>query len=1035
MDVAVRMLGPPAIRVDGSWTSLRPTKPNALLAFLAYRCERVRRGELEALLWSEADAVHAQADLRQALANLVRRPYGVCVQRDRVSAWVNAASDVSAFRRAVSEQRVADAVALYAGPLLHGFEIDDADEFASWLASERAALAEEWRRACRAVVRNEVRAGRFEEAVVVADALRTFDPLDEWATREAMRALAAVGDLRGAARRYEALSGHLRDEIGSTPEAATTALLQRLRDQAALDRAALPPWALLAPSVGTRHAVIGRERAIAEVVTLFERDHVRLVTLLGPGGIGKSTLAGAVVEALAPTLEDGVIVVSCEGVAVGDAIAVAVANAAGVRLQPGPRPGAQLASALGGRHALLVLDGFEAHLAEVGTVGGLVAGAEQLRVLVTSRVRLRLSTETVVEVAPLATRTTANGRVVAPAARAWSPSPAAQLFLRVALRRVSAEAVRAFDPDTVERIADAVDGHPLALELAASWVDVHGLAGLEVQLRRSWDALSSDEIDRPVRRRDVRAGIAEAWEQLDDVDRAAWARLAVMPGSLQREVAAAVGGSGWGGLRRLGDRAVVRQRAERLELHALLGRYGRERAVAEGLEDLAWAAALREWRERIARDVDPRSGRRLRVHPHDLEQALAAWRWASLRQEWQALAEMAVGLTRALGQAMRWHDRQRLVTEALALLAAATGPGRDAAWARLLPLSTDVEVDSVARLADAAASATSHGDDVALALNHAVLALRAPPAERARHAEAAREAYLRTGDRVGLASLLHEWGWWSAQIGRFDVATTVLREAFGAYEALADEGGLADVHDSLARLAVLRGELGAAREHVQAARGLCAASGTVLRDADTFATEAWAAWVAGDRTRAAACIEAFTERAGRIDDPLMLTFALWVGYHHRFGPPEEALARATRLLRWGGEALRFTALGTRTVLVAAVSSARVGEIDGALGYLADGLPLVRAMAAPRFVAHVVLAAAAVAAALDRQDEARRWASSARQHPALEFEFRLEAAALLGETGPPSRLGVVGDQALLDEALLDEVEGALAAWREARVSRS
>jgi len=1030
MDVAVRMLGPPAIRVDGTWTSLRPTKPNALLAFLAYRGGRVRRGELEALLWAESDAVHAQADLRQALAGLVRRPFGACVNRDRVSAWIKAATDVAAFRRAVAEQRWADAVALYAGPLLQGFEIDDADEFTSWLVSERSALAEDWRRACRAVVRDEVRAGRFEEAVVVADALRAFDPLDEWATREAMRALAAAGDLRGAERRYEALAARLADEFGASPEAASTALLQRLRDQAAVDRAAVPPWALLAPSVGTRRAVIGRERAIAEVVTLFERDHVRLVTLLGPGGVGKSTLAGAVVDALAPTLEDGVIVVSCEAVAVGDAIAVAVASAAGVRLQPGPSPGAQLALALGQRRALVVLDGFEAHLAELGTIEALVAGAERLRVLVTSRARLRLSTETVVEVAPLATRATSDARLVTPAARVWAPSPAAQLFLRVALRRVSADAVRAFDPDTVERIAEVVDGHPLALELAASWVDVHGLAGLEVQLQRSWEALSSDEVDRPVRRRDVLTGIEETWEQLDGVDRSAWARLALMPGSLQRDVAATVGGSGWRGLRRLGDRAVVRHRGDRLELHALLGRYGRERAVAEGLEDVAWAAALQEWRERIARDVDPRSGRRLRVHPHDLEQALGAWRWAAAHREWHALAGMAVGLTRALGQAMRWHDRQQLVATALALLADAAGPGRDAAWARLLPLSNDVEVDSVARLADAAASATVRGDDVALSLIHATLASCAPPADRPRHAEAAREAYLRTGDRVGLASLLHEWGWWSAQIGRFDVAATVLREAFGAYEALADEGGLADVHDSLARLAVLRGDLSGAREHVQAARGLCAANGTVLRDADTYATEAWMAWVAGNRTRAEACIESFTERAGRIDDPVILTFALWAGYHYRFGPPEEALARAQRLLRWGGEALRFTALGTRTVLVAAVSSARLGEIEAALGHLADGLRMVRAMAAPRFVAHAVLAAAAVAAGLERQDEARRLAWLARLHPALEFEFRLDADALLGDAGPSSCLSVLGD-----DALLDVIDGALAAWREARVSRS
>ena len=1023
MDVAVRLLGPPAVRVDGAWTPLRPTKPNALLAFLAYRGDRVRRGELEALLWSEVDAPRAQADLRQALASLARRPYGGCIGRDRSSAWVEAACDVASFRRAVAEQWWSSAAALHTGPLLQDFEIDDAEEFASWLATERDALAEDWRRACRALVKDEGEAGRFESALALADRMRVFDPLDEWATREAMRAAAAGGDVRGAERRYRALVERLEAELGVGPEATTTALLERLRAQAAAERTALPAWTVLAPSVGSRHAVIGREHAIKEVAALLTRDHVRLVTLLGPGGVGKSTLAGAVVDVLVPAHFESVMVVPFEGVPAGEAVAAAVATAAGVRLSRDAPAVSQLVQALGSRRVLLVLDGFETHLDEVPNLVALVAGAGALRVLVTSRARLGLSTETVVEVGPLATRATIDARLVVAERRAWSPSPAAQLFLRVALRRLDAEAVRAFDPDTVERIAEAVEGHPLALELAASWVDVHGLDGLEVQLRRSWETLASDEIDRPARRRDVRTAIQETWTQLDRVDRASWARLAAMPGTLDRGVAATVAGCGWRGLRRLYDRAVLRHRGERLELHALLGRYGRERAAVSGDVGAAWAAALEVWRERIARDVDPSSGRRVRVHPHDLEQALGAWRWASEHQEWQALADMAVGLTRSLHQAMRWRDSQQLVATTLIRLETATGPARDLALARLLPLSADLP-GGPERLGQALARATELGDDVALASCHTSLALHAPPAERAAHAEAAREAYLRTDDRVGLAMLLQYWGWWSAQIGRFDVASALLREAFAAFEALADAGGLAVVHDALARLAVLRGEFAVAKRHLEAARDLCVTSDTLLRDAGSYATEAWAAWAAGDQARAEACIEAFIERAGRVEDPVIMALALWAGYHHRFGPPEEALARSTRLLQWGGETLRFTALGTRTLLVVAVSHARVGDLEAAAERLAEAVGVVRAMATPRFVAHVALAAAELAAASGHHEEARRFAAIAGDHPALEFEFRRTATAL--RAGSTS---TVPSTVPSDDDVLAEVERSLAAWRE------
>lgn len=1027
MGVAVRLLGPPAIRVDGSWSPLRPTKPNALLAYLAYRGDRVRRGELEALLWAEVAAVRAQADLRQALASLARRPYGDCVGRDRVSAWLAVDSDVASFRRAIAERRWADAAGLHGGPLLQDFEIDDAVEFDSWLATEREALAEDWRRACRALVRSETDAGRFESALAVADRMRAFDPLDEWAAREALRAAAASGDLAGAERRYRSLAERLVAELGAAPEPATTALVDRLRAQAASDRRALPALSVLAPTVATRHAVIGRERAVAEVVALLRRDDVRLVTLLGPGGIGKSTLAGAVVEALVPGSFEGAMVVACESLVGAEAVAAAVATAAGVRLGRGAPAVAQLVDALAARRALLVLDGFETHLDEVANVEALIAGAAALRVLVTSRVRLRLSTETVVEVGPLATRGTIDARPAAAERRAWSPSPAARLFQRVALRRLGAAAVRGFDPETVERIVEVVEGHPLAVELAASWVDVHGLEGLEAQLEGSWEALSSDEVDRPARRRDVRTAIEETWAQLDAVERAAWARLASMPGTLDRAVAATVAGCGWRGLRRLADRAVLRHQGDRLELHALLGRYGRERAAVSGDVGAAWAAALEVWRERIAHDVDPRSGRRLRYHPHDLEQALGAWRWALDHRTWRALSDMAIGLTRALIQAMRWRDAHALVATALARLEEAAGPDRDLALARLLPLAVDPP-GGRPRLLRVLTRATELDDDVALAACHAALAATAPRLERAGHAEAARAAYLRCGDRVGLAHLLLEWGWWSGQFGDAAVAATLLQEAFVAFEGLADEDGLASVHDAQARLAVIRGDLGAARAHVQAARDLCVASGTLLRDADTYATEAWAAWVAGDQAHAAASIAAFHERARRVEDAPILSLALWAGYHQRFGPPEEALARTLRLLEHGGEAIRGTALGTRSLLAAVVAHVHVGDLQAAAARLEDAVADVRAMVAPRFVGHAALAAAELAAASGRADEAARLAALAAEHPATEYQLRRDADALRVGSTPQ-----VIDPWPSDAAILSEIEGRLDAWRDAPLS--
>ena len=114
---------------------------------------------------------------------------------------------------------------------MEGFEIDDADEFGAWLASERSALAADWRRVCRASYREAATAGRHDEALHLADLLVRADPLEERATCDAMRAAADMGDLRGAAVRFEALAKRLADELGMAPDPPTVASHRRLREQ------------------------------------------------------------------------------------------------------------------------------------------------------------------------------------------------------------------------------------------------------------------------------------------------------------------------------------------------------------------------------------------------------------------------------------------------------------------------------------------------------------------------------------------------------------------------------------------------------------------------------------------------------------------------------------------------------------------------------------------------------------------------------------------------------------------------------------
>jgi len=1033
MELGVRVLGAPEAIAEGAWRPLTSTRPHAALAYLAVRGGLVRRAEVAALLWPDADAQHAQVGLRQLLRRLDRGPFGALIGRDRSGLWLLCDSDAIIFRRAIAELRWADAVDVHPGSLLHGFEIDDADEYAAWLASERATVAEDWRRACRALMAAAAAEGRLGDAARYADMLTRADPLDEHAVREAMRAAAAMGDKRGVERRYDALVALLERETGLAPEVETQELWAHLARpvSASVGTCSAGPPAPIDGGRTTRErrAVFGREDAIAELVERLGDRETRLVTLLGPGGVGKTTLAAALVAELRSIFADGARIVSLEGVKGPDAVALAIAQAYDVELTSGALPARQLGRALDGRRALLVLDGFELHLDQVLTVDELLRRAPSLRLLVTSRVRLHHSQEIVVEVDPLATQATPRRAAVAtPAA---GVSPAAQLFLRAAAARLPLQVVRRLDLEVVERVVEALGGHPLAIEIAASWIDVVGLEGLEVQVQASWAPLQSEDVDRPPRRRDVRAVVQEAWEGLTTDERCAWARLAVMPGSVDRAVAAEVCGSGWRGLRCLLDRALLRHDGERFMLHPLLARFGREQARAAGLEDAAWGAAARVWRSRIAQQVDLRSGRRVRVHVDDLEQALGAWRWALAARDWAALADMAVGLSRALDGRMRWREAAALGRDAVERLLAARGRDRDVALARLWPEVGETLFERKAHAARALTLASARGDDLAAAGAHAMLARGTFTAARAVHVEAALAGFERVGDAVGLAELLVTQGAASVLAGRQAHAASLLEDARARFERLADADGLALVHVKRGRLALHRGDLAAAHAEMRSARGLVARAGA---PPFLLEVEAEIARVTGGPEQAKEAIEAYLSALSARADATYDELLMRTGYHLRFGPPDRLLEVA------GAWAAHRETLGGRLIhrmlvhLCLAIAHARLAAPALAGPPLALAIRLARPLEVPRIVAAIATAAATVAAARGEGEATRRLLRRALHHPALEYEWRLDAEALcasLAGGGAVVDVDADADSASpSDTAILDEVGGWLAGWVDA-----
>jgi predicted ATPase/DNA-binding SARP family transcriptional activator len=1011
-----------------------------VLVYVAARGGFVRRAELAELLWPGLDDEHAYASLRQALQRLHRGAFGGLLGRDRIGLWLSCDCDVARFHQAIAERRWREAVDAHVGPLLQGFEVDDADEFTAWLASERAAVAEDWRRACRALLTEASAEGRRGDALRYADLLVRADPLDEQAVREAMEAAAADGDARGVARRFGELASLLRRECGVEPEAATRALFERLAERSA-DEGEFPGVHRVEPVrhrfVGDGRGLIGREQALSDLIERLRERESRLITLLGPGGIGKTALASALVAELHTAFADGAVVVPLEGAAGPEAVAVAVAHATGVRVGPRAPIGKQLVRALRTRRMLLVLDGFESVVEQLPCVEALLRGTRELRLLVTSRVRLHHSAEVVFEVDPLATGV---GRSAWSLADTPEVSPAAQLFLRSAAARLPLATVRGFDLDRVERIVEALGGHPLAIELAASWVDVLGLELLTDQLQSSWTPLSSDDLDRSERQRDVRAVIEEAWQNLAPAERTAWMRLAVMPGSLDAAVAAAVGGGGWQALRRLLDRAILRHRGARLELHALLGRYGRERAAeAPAHVDDAWRAARAVWRHRIAQQVNPHTGRFTAVHADDLDQAVGVWRRACSEQDWATVATMAVGLMRTLDRRLRWRQAAELRQDAVdRLIAAASGQARDVALARLWPLVGPTPWVQKANAARSLTLADAWGDDLARGLAHARLARGNFTSEREAHVREARAAFERVGDDIEHTNLLVVQANQSLLAGQLDHAAGLLQEAWRRNERLGDLEGLAHVLLSLADRDAYVGDLAAARDRLGRAQDLLARGGDPEHTALTpmrCAIEAAVARAAGEREAASRSCEAYARVVANDTATVYTELVLRFAHHVRFGSPAEVLEIADRLLR------HPETMGGRTIirmlahLAVATAWARLGEPELGLDHLRDAVRLARPWDVPRVVAHTVAAAAVVAFARGQTAVAGRMAGHALRHPALVFEARADVEAVWTALGSaaaapvPARAASPAASSAAPAAmsagdLLDEVEAWL-----------
>ena len=535
----------------------------------------------------------------------------------------------------------------------------------------------------------EVRSGEFESAIEDARRWLRLDVLSEPAHRRLMQIYAWSGQHGAALRQYQECVRLLEKEIGVPPEDETTRLYEAIRSRQ------LPPPGTLAASTRTSAELpvehpkgeprlhgplpgnlpapstpfIGRqmEQAQAEKL-LIEDPHCRLLTLTGPGGAGKTCLALHVALATQPAFPDGAYFIPLASLTSADHIISHLAEQLRFSFHEAAGHKQQLFDYLRTKKILLVMDNFEHLLPGAGLIVEILQHAPEIKVLVTSRERLNLSTEVVLALGGMQYPTWTNGGHLPSELREYE---AIKLFLESARRVQPDFELRPKDVEPVAHLCSLVEGMPLAIILATGWLEMLSPQEISEEVSRSLDFLESSAQDLPERQRSLRAVFNSSWSLLSDQEQEALACLTVYKGSFTNPAALAVSGAPYKTLLALLQKAwLQRSQDGRIQIHELQRQYAFE--ILAGQPELyqrARDAHSTYYAERLSRLAEKMRGLGTNEAYEELtaefENIRAAWHWLVERNK---IGELVYDLLPAL---YRYCEVRAKSSELLELVAGA----------------------------------------------------------------------------------------------------------------------------------------------------------------------------------------------------------------------------------------------------------------------------------------------------------------------------------------------------------------------------
>ncbi len=659
----IQLLGRFHLRFDDApVTTLDQERLQALLAYLVlHRATPHARQHLAFLLWPDSSEAQARTNLRSLLHRLRQALPGandflhVDAQVVQWRADAPYTLDVAAIERALAqahaaEQRgdlptqraaLAQAVELYQGDLLPGWYDD-------WVLLERERLHQVFLAALERLVVLLEQSGEYAAAIGYAQRLLRHEPLHEAAYQHLMRLHALSGDRASALRVYQTCVTVLERELGVEPSPATRTAYDRLLHMEA------PPVDHPAALPATRRphnlpialtSFIGREAELAELARRLAEPACRLLTITGPGGVGKTRLAIQTAANQIARFAHGVFFVPLVAVSAAELIVPAIAAALDFAFSGPVDPITQLLNYLREKQVLLILDNFEHLLAGSGMLIDILSAAPGVRLLVTSREMLHLQGEWVFQL---------RGLPVPPAEHAseLEAYSAAALFLQSAQRAHVDFVLPAGERPVVAHLCQLVEGMPLGLELAAAWARVLSCREIAQEIERNLDFLVASARDVPARHRSMRAVFDHSWNLLSLEEQRVLRQLSVFRGGFTRQAAEQATGASLPQLAGLVDKSLVSLTAGgRYYMHELLRQFCANKLEAAPPEQALTRARHSDYflaflQKRATALMGKQPKVVLDEIQAEVENVRAAWNWAVEQGPVEALESAMEGLFR-----------------------------------------------------------------------------------------------------------------------------------------------------------------------------------------------------------------------------------------------------------------------------------------------------------------------------------------------------------------------------------------------------